>query len=44
MYNGFLRPTEAARTGLAEVSDPQAAALADRILAADYPAHPSDFF
>lgn len=44
MYNGFLRPTEAARTGLAEVSDPQAAALADRILAADYPPHPSDFF
>lgn len=44
MYNGFLRPTEAARSGLAEVSDPQAAALADRILAADYPPHPSDYF
>ena len=44
MYNGFLRPTEAARSGLAVASDPQAATLADRILAADYPPHPSDFF
>lgn len=44
MYNGFLRPSEAARCGLAAVSDPGAAALADRILAADYPPHPSDFF
>ncbi len=44
MYNDFLRPSEAARSGLAEASDPQAAALADRILATDYPPHPSDFF
>ena len=44
MYNGFLRPSEAARSGLAEVSDPQATALADRILAADYPQFSSDFF
>ncbi len=44
MYNGFLRPSEAARSGLAEVSDPKAAALADRILAADYPPYSSEFF
>ncbi len=44
MYNGFLRPSEAARSGLAEVSDPQAAARADRILEADYPPFSSDFF
>jgi len=44
MYSGFLRPSEAARSGLAEVSDPKAAALADRILAADYPPYPSEFF
>jgi hypothetical protein len=44
MYNGFLRPSEAARSGLAEVSDPKAAAMADRILAADYPPFSSEFF
>jgi predicted acetyltransferase len=44
MYNGFLHPTEAARSGLAEISDPKAAALADRILAADYPPYSSEFF
>ena len=44
MYNGYLRPSEAARSGLAEVSDPKAAALADRILAADYPPFSSDWF
>ncbi len=44
MYNGYLRATEAARAGLAEVSDPQAAALADRILATDYAPYPSDLF
>lgn len=44
MYNGFLRPSEAARWGLAEVSDLQAAALADRILATDYPPFSSDWF
>jgi predicted acetyltransferase len=44
MYNGFLRPSEAARSGLAEVSDPRTAAIADRILAADYPPFSSDFF
>jgi hypothetical protein len=44
MYNGYLRATEAARAGLAEVSNPQAAALADRILATDYAPYPSDLF
>ncbi len=44
MYNGFLRPSEAARSGLAEVSNPEAAALADRMLAADYPPYSSEFF
>ena len=44
MYNGYLRPSEAARSGLAEVDDPRATALADRILAADYPPHSPEFF
>jgi predicted acetyltransferase len=44
MYNGFLRPSEAARSGLAEVGDPRAAALADHVLAADYPPYSSEFF
>jgi len=44
MYNGFLRPSEAVRSGLAEASDSEAATLADRILAADYPPYPSDEF
>ena len=44
MYNGYLRPTEAVRSGLAETSDPAAAGLADRILAVDSPPHPADFF
>lgn len=44
MYNGFLRPSEAVRSGLAEANDPKATALADRILAADYPPYSSEFF
>ena len=44
MYNGFLRPSEAARSGLVEISDPKAAALADHILATDYPPYSSEFF
>ncbi len=44
MYNGFLRPSEAARSGLADVSDPKAVTLADRILAADYSPYSSEFF
>ncbi|MDP2673932.1 MAG: GNAT family N-acetyltransferase [Dehalococcoidia bacterium] len=44
MYNGYLRPTEAVRSGLAQTSDPGVAATADRILSVDYPPHPADFF
>jgi predicted acetyltransferase len=44
MYNGYLRPTDAVRSGLAEASDPEAAATADRILAVASPPHPADFF
>ncbi len=44
IYDGFLRTTDAARSGLAEVSSPEAAALADRVFASDYPPFGSDFF
>ena len=44
MYNGYLRPSEAVRSGLADASDPETAATADRILAVDSPPHPADFF
>lgn len=44
MYDGFLKPTEAVRCGLAEASDPAAAALADGILATAYRPFSNDFF
>ncbi len=44
MYNGFLKPSEAVRAGLAEAADGNALPLTDAILATDYPPHPSDFF
>lgn len=44
MYNGFLRPSDAVASGLAEASDAAAVALADRILSVDYPPYPSDSF
>ena len=44
MYNGFLRPSDAARSGLVEAGDPRAIALADGILAADYAPHSAGFF
>jgi len=44
MYDGFLKPTEAVRCGLAEASDPAAAALADRILATAYRPFSNDPF
>jgi len=44
LYNGFLRPSEAVRSGLAEASDAKAVALADGILAADHAPVPSDMF
>jgi hypothetical protein len=44
MYNGFLRPSEAVRCGLAEAGDAGALALADGILSADYPPASIGFF
>lgn len=44
LYNGFLRPSEAVRSGLAHAAGGDALSLADRILAADHPPFPSDFF
>jgi predicted acetyltransferase len=44
LYDGFIRTTDAVRSGLAESSDPEAAALADRILASDHPPFGADFF
>lgn len=44
LYDGFMRASEAVRCGLAEAGDPAAAALADRVLAADYRPYASDFF
>jgi predicted acetyltransferase len=46
LYNGFLKPSEAARAGLAEAADPtgDSLSLADRILATNYPPVSSDFF
>lgn len=44
IYDGYLRTTDAIRTGLAECTDPEAAALADHILASDHPPYGSDFF
>lgn len=44
LYNGFLRPSEAVRSGLARCAGEGALPLADAILAADHPPFPSDFF
>ena len=44
IYDGFLRATDAARTGLAELSNAEAAALADQVFASDYVPFGSDFF
>jgi len=44
MYNGYLRPTDAVHSGLAQADDAEAATTADRILAVDSPPHPADFF
>jgi predicted acetyltransferase len=44
LYNGFLRTSEAVRSGLAEAGDATAVEMADRILAADYRPYPSDEF
>jgi hypothetical protein len=39
-----MKATDAARSGLAEASDHNAALLADRIFASEYPPKGSDFF
>jgi predicted acetyltransferase len=44
IYDGFLRTTDAARAGLAEVSDGDAGALADRVFASNYVPFVSDGF
>lgn len=44
MYNGYLRPSEAVRVGLAQTESAEAVAMADRILAVDYPPFPSESF
>ena len=44
IYDGFLRTTDAARTGLAEVGSVEAAEAADRVFASDYVPFGSDFF
>lgn len=44
MYNGFLRTSDAVRSGLAEAGNANAIELADRVLATDYRPYPSDEF
>jgi predicted acetyltransferase len=44
VYDGFMKATEAVRTGLAEAADAKAAVLADRVFASEYPPRGSDFF
>jgi len=44
VYDGFMRASDAVRTGLAEASDGNAALLANRVFASQYPPSGSDFF
>jgi len=44
VYDGFMRASDAVRSGLAEANDSNAALLADRIFASEYPPNGSDFF
>ena len=44
VYDGFMKATDAVRSGLAEAADRNAALLADRIFASEYPPKGSDFF
>jgi predicted acetyltransferase len=44
VYDGFMKASDAVRSGLAEASDQDAALLADRMFAAEYPPNGSDFF
>ncbi len=44
IYDGYMRASEAVRSGLAEAINGNAALLADRIFACEYPPNGSDFF
>jgi predicted acetyltransferase len=44
VYDGFMKASDTVRSGLAEASDHNAALLADRIFASEYPPNGSDFF
>ena len=44
VYDGFMKASDAVRSGLAEASDTNAALLADRMFASEYPPNGSDFF
>jgi predicted acetyltransferase len=44
VYNGYLRMSDAVRCGLAEAVVGADTALADRVLASDFPPYGSDFF
>jgi predicted acetyltransferase len=44
VYDGFIKASDAVRSGLAEASHPNAALLVDRMFAAEYPPNGSDFF
>ena len=44
VYDGFMKASDAVRSGLAEASDTNAALLVDRMFAAEYPPNGSDFF
>jgi len=44
IYEGFMKASDAVRSGLAEASDRDAALLADRVFASEYPPNGSDFF
>ena len=44
VYDGFMKASDAVRSGLAETSNEGAALLADRMFAAEYPPNGSDFF
>jgi predicted acetyltransferase len=44
VYDGFMKASDAVRSGLAEASDHNAALLADCVFASEYPPNGSDFF
>jgi predicted acetyltransferase len=44
LYDGYMKASDAVRSGLAEASDHAAVRLADRVFATDYPPNGSDFF